>query len=377
MKLYYFKNILLIFTCLLPLLSVAQINDRQVRVDTLSFAERLSIRTNMVDWTLLVPNIGVEFDLLSRNWNRWTVGLSLRENWQTNHTFTPGMVYNISGVKAEFRNYWRTRQVSDMLPRHKSILDRLFSCRRSTVKHPDVVYYRGLYVSYTDFSLKFGSEGRQGSAVTCGFTYGALKPLYVFRGGGSLDLELGFSVGLSYAKYDKFRHDRESDCYPVTETGRWAFVKHPVVSDIRVGFVYRIGKYPLTRKYRWRYDCDADYRHDVDSVMSVLERERMNRMFADSINKVVRDDFWHEYDSIVVANKIAADSARRAEAAQAKAERRAKGGKKDRNKVPHDVNLRPVPKTPATPTVLDTPDTFGTERKSTNVNGRKEADDEK
>lgn len=91
-----------------------------------------------------------------------------------------------------------------------------------------------------------------------------MKPLYVFKNGNSLDFDLGVSAGLAFASYDKYRHDRESDCYPVTKRSQSGV--HPVVSDLHVGFVYRLGSYPVTKKYRWRYDCDQVYRDRIDSI---------------------------------------------------------------------------------------------------------------
>lgn len=124
-----------IFILLLPV--SAQGVDKSMRVDTLSLAERLSFHTNMVDWTLLTPNVGVEFDVRSTNWNRWAVGMDLRYNWQTKNTFKSGLVYNIMGARLYFRNYWRPRQIGDEgVSRHTRFIDRVFSCRRTRVKHP-------------------------------------------------------------------------------------------------------------------------------------------------------------------------------------------------------------------------------------------------
>lgn len=297
---------------MMPLANAAQVVEKRMETDKLSLAERLSIRTNMLDWTLLMPNIGVEFDVKSTNWNRWAVGLSVRGNWQTGHTFKRSLVYNLMGVRAEFRNYWRPRQIgAEGVVPHTNFIDKVFSCRRTHVKHPGLIFYRGLYVSYNDFSIKLTGDGYQGSALTAGFTYGVVKPLYAFKNGNSLDFELGVSAGASMARYDRFRHDRESDCYPVTEQKGWSIVSHPVVSDLRVGFVYRFGKYPSTRKYRWRYDCDPVYKHRIDSIRTEEERERINRETLDSIIGEIRKDFWHDYDSIASANKAAADSVSR------------------------------------------------------------------
>lgn len=301
---------LLYLCCLwmMPVLVSAQKTASESRVDTLSWKERLTFRTNMVDWTLLVPNIGVEYDIRKENWNRWTVGLNLRGNWQTHHTFKPGIVYNIRGVRAEFRNYWRPREINETFPAHTGYLDRLFSCRRKKVKHPGVVFYRGAYVSFNDFSIKLTSKGYQGQAYTFGFTYGMVKPLYVFNNGSSLDLELGISAGISYARYDEYRHDRESNCYPVTKVGDPKVVLPPTVSDVRVGFVYRIGKYPLAKKYHWRYDVDQIYRELQESIADSLDRVRRDNKLLDSLTNDARNTFWHVYDSVYSIKKHERDS---------------------------------------------------------------------
>lgn len=348
----------------------AQGVDKSMRVDTLSLAERLSFHTNMVDWTLLTPNAGVEFDIRSTNWNRWAIGLDLRYNWQTKHTFKSGLVYNIMGARLYFRNYWRTRQV---VPRdeedrfaktyniypHTRFVDRVFSCRRNRVRHPGLLFYRGAYLSYNKFSIKLlGSEGYQGSAVTAGFTYGIVKPLYVFKNGNSLDFDLGVSAGLAFASYDKYRHDRESDCYPVTKRAQSGVF--PVVSDLHVGFVYRLGRYPVTKKYRWRYDCDQAYKERIDSIYSARMTEAEKKFTEDTIMAKVSKDFWHHYDSIMGVKKIETDSLNRVKAAAAAAAAKARQAEKERE---HQARLdakaaakaaKAGAKTPADSTALTT-----------------------
>ena len=50
--------IFLIIAVLFPQIGKAQIFESRTGVDTLTFAERISLRTNAVDWTLLTPNLG-------------------------------------------------------------------------------------------------------------------------------------------------------------------------------------------------------------------------------------------------------------------------------------------------------------------------------
>ncbi|MBP7357789.1 MAG: DUF3575 domain-containing protein [Prevotella sp.] len=306
------KIVCLVFLFVFATKTNAQVIDDAVKVDTLTLAERLSVKTNMVDWSLLTPNIGVEFDLKSTNWSRWAVGLNFRYRWSSTHTFSPGLVYNIGEVKAEVRNYWRTMDLSGpshiRLSKHKKWIDKAVSQRRSTSKHPVTAYYRGFYLSYTDFSLLLGRTGRQGQVFQAGVTYGIVRPLYQFANGNSIDMDLGISVGAAYAKYDKYTHDREDNCYPVTGHENWHFINHPVVNEIRAGFVYHFGNYPVTKKYRRRYDVDLKYQAYIDSINQMRQRLGFEKHYKDSVYNVMFNEFEHLYDSISRAQLVIKDS---------------------------------------------------------------------
>jgi hypothetical protein len=66
----------------------------------------------------------LEFDVKSTNWNRWAVGLTLKTKWNTPATFKNRVFYNITEVRADFRNYWRTRQINNKVPAHTGFIDR-------------------------------------------------------------------------------------------------------------------------------------------------------------------------------------------------------------------------------------------------------------
>ena len=295
---------------LFPQIGKAQIFESRTGVDTLTFAERISLRTNAVDWTLLTPNLGVEFDVKSTNWNRWAVGLTLKTKWNTPATFKNRVFYNITEVRADFRNYWRTRQINNKVPAHTGFIDRLFSCRRRVVKHPKTTYYRGAYMSFSDFSIKFGREGHQGKALSAGITYGIIKPLYAFRTGNTLDLDLGFDAGFVAVNSEKFVFNRADNCYTRTTQGSWKVVPFPMPTAARVGFVYRFGSYPITKKYRWRYDADAQYQYRVDSIANQRVVDAINQHNRDSVESVIYKEFWQVYDSVAVVNSAKADSMR-------------------------------------------------------------------
>lgn len=302
--------IFLIIAVLFPQIGKAQIFESKTGVDTLTFAERISLRTNAVDWTLLTPNLGVEFDVKSTNWNRWAVGLTLKTKWNTPATFKNRVFYNITEVRADFRNYWRTRQINNKVPAHTGFIDRLFSCRRRVVKHPKTTYYRGVYMSFSDFSIKFGREGHQGKALSAGITYGIIKPLYAFRTGNTLDLDLGFDAGFVAVNSEKFIYNRADNCYTRTKQGSWKVVPFPMPTAARVGFVYRFGSYPITKKYRWRYDADAQYQYRIDSIANQRVVDAINKHNRDSVESVIYKEFWQVYDSAAVVNSAKADSMR-------------------------------------------------------------------
>lgn len=317
-KLY---GIIVSILTLLPIGVRAQVFETRARIDTLKWNERISLHTNAVDWALLIPNIGVEYDIRSTNWNRWAVGMSAKTKWHTNSRFKQRLFYNVSEVRFEFRNYWRTRQIDGReVTKHTNFIDKLFSCRRTVVKHPHTTYYRGVYASAGDYSFLVDRKGRQGKFVSGGVTYGAMYPMYVFKSGNSLDLDLGISVGLVATNMEKFR--LVDDCYERTQPGKWKIVPFPMPTEARVGLVYRLGKYPINKKYRWRYDVDMRYRERYDSIRYEIEARRQERHITDSITNKIYNDFWLEYDKEAKLNlnnaRIAAEK-QKAETAKLKA----------------------------------------------------------
>lgn len=301
-----FQYIWLCVLLLLPLTMRAQVMDTGHKVDTLSTTERLSFRSNAVDWLLLVPNVGIEYDIFSTNWNRWSVGLNLRYNWETSHTYKPGLVYNVAEARLEVRNYYRIRVFDGkFIEPKKHKWERVVSPRRAESKHPTTTYYRGAFIAYNNYSLKLGTEGKQGNAIIAGGMWGMIKPLYEFNNGNSLDLEFATSAGVAYAKYDTYTHDRLDDCYPVKSTGKTAVL--PVINELRVGFVYRFGSYPITKKYRWRYDVDLDYQERLDSTIRAERNAAEAKHLSDSIYGNISKKFWDAYNELAKKNKERAE----------------------------------------------------------------------
>ncbi len=282
--------------------SYAQILETSHKVDTLTLVQRTTLRTNVFNWLIGIPNIGVEFDINNKNWNRWSVGAEVKYRPAGKNTYAQPVVYNYFEARLEGRTYWRERQVqaSGYLGRHKHWLDKIFSCRVKNPSHPKTVFYRGGYVSYSNYSLLFlaNAAGRQGQAIQAGFTWGFVNQLYQFRDNTSLDFELGISAGPAVVKYNEFTYDEDNACYPAGKSVNWKPELYPVINDVHVSLVYRIGDYPLTKKYRWRYDVDLEFMARMDSLYQKRENDHLNKLFRDSVYEAAARDYKNLYDSL-------------------------------------------------------------------------------
>ena len=271
------------------------------KLDSLSISDRISLRTNGVDWMMLLANFGVEFDLGKYNWSRNAIGLNVRANWNTKHTYNPGVVYNLFEVRGEFRNYWHTRKTTNDLGPHRHTYEKILSGRRRRPKHPRTTWYRGGYLAYDDYSFLFGKEGIQGQAYTLGFQYGVIRPLYIFPSGKSVDLDFGFSAGFCLTDYEKFTHDSQTSSYttiPGSKTGL-KIVPFPILTEARVGLVYRVGsKANIYTKYRWRYDVDLKYQEKVLAELDYRAELRKRDM---EYLKIYRF-YQNKYDSLLIIN---------------------------------------------------------------------------
>ena len=294
---------------LLPLHKVeAQWKPAEKHLDTLSVSDRLSVRTNGTDWLIMVPNVGVELDLGKLNYNRLTAALNLRWKWGTGHTFVPKMVYNVFEVKGEVRSYWRTRQVTaedGVFPPHKHIWDKLMSLRRREPKHPVTTFYRGVWLSYATYSFDFEAirkYGRQGSAVMGGVLYGIQRPLYRYRNGRSIDLDLGVSIGAALVKYDVYQRDADNNRYRKVSKNPIGWKVLPVVNELRAGLVYRLGKTQGYDKYNYRYDVELAYRAAVEDRNKEEVQRRNNARDAAIRFQAVYDIYQQKLDSVLQAH---------------------------------------------------------------------------
>lgn len=214
------------------------VEEEEVKVKSPAI-DRWAFKTNAFEWLLTVPNFGVEFDLVNSPYNKCSIGLTAKYNWNTTHMYAPPTVFNLLDVRPEFRYYYRTYQKGDKLVDDdgKKIKYGLFA--RKNPK-PWRAYYTGAYVDYGSYTFKFGKTGHQGYTIGLGAVMGYGLPLYQYNK-GVIDLELGLAFGLQVATHDRFEHNPDGYFYTKLEERSKGlhFTPFPVLSELRVAFVWR------------------------------------------------------------------------------------------------------------------------------------------
>lgn len=241
--------------------------------ETIPFKDMWSIRTNALEWLLTIPNLGVEFDLSNSIYNRSTLGMNVRYNWNTTHNYTTPMVFNVFELRPEYRYYWR---VNDKLSVGKWIREKLF--KNKTLNKTWRAYYFGGYANAGTYSFKFGKEGHQGQMYGLGVLAGYTVPLYQYNK-SVIDVEFGFSLGIAATSYKAFGHNANGDYYyEITSRSKgFHVVPYPVVSELKVAFVYRMrsvdDKYKKEdqKKIIQRQQEEIDRTARLDSITTAKE----------------------------------------------------------------------------------------------------------
>lgn len=201
------------------------------------FIDRLSIRTNVVDWLITVPNISFGFDLTPGPYNNQSVLWGLKWNWNTYHKMPSYYVFNVFDTRAEYRYHFRFTE------RQKGEKPNFFSLKRAHPR-PWLAHYLGAYADFSTFSIKPGTMGRQGWQAGAGISYGIEMPLYQYKT-GAIDLELGASAGVTAATYNYYELTEGNTSYRLIGE---AFMVLPVITELRAVLSWR--KHSVKDKYQ-------------------------------------------------------------------------------------------------------------------------------
>ena len=218
--------------------AAAKVSDRITGLD------RWSFRANALELLCTVPNFNVEFDISSSPYNRWSLGLTAKYNWDTWHSVPPALVFNMFEIRPEFRKWFRMKPKEGNA---KPTRERAF--------------FLGGYASGGTYSIKPGKYGIQGPLFGAGALFGYDFPLYTYRH-FAIDFELGVAAGLAVTSYDGYTMNRSNTDYieaPGKSKG-WHLCPFPVLSEVKACFVFRT--LSIKEKYK-----------KVDSQKLILKQE--------------------------------------------------------------------------------------------------------
>ena len=120
--------------------TTVQDDDRIIGLD------RWAFRINALELLCTVPNINIEFDLSSSPFNRWSLGLTAKYNWNTTHSVPPPLVFNMFEIRPEFRRWYR---LSPKEGRSSAANERVFFVGGYTEAHipstPELTAFRDLF----------------------------------------------------------------------------------------------------------------------------------------------------------------------------------------------------------------------------------------
>ena len=183
------------------------------------FYDNISLKTNAFEWLITVPNFGVEYDVVRTKYDKMSINLTAKYNWNSYHKLTPSTAFDLLDVRPEFRYYLRTRT--------------------NKFTKQWWAMYLGPYLSYGNYTFKFAPEGIHGYAVGAGVSAGYVCPLYEYKK-GAVDVEFGLSLGLQGCTKDVFTYNPEGYYYTRSNESRGMhFTPYPVVSELKVAFVWR------------------------------------------------------------------------------------------------------------------------------------------
>ena len=212
--------------------------------DRITGIDRWSFRANALELLCTVPNFNVEFDVSSSPYNRWSLGLTAKYNWDTWHSVPPTLVFNMFEIRPEFRKWFRMKPKEGNA---KPTRERAF--------------FLGGYASGGTYSIKPGKYGIQGPLFGAGALFGYDFPLYTYRH-FAIDFELGVAAGFAVTSYDGYTMNRSNTDYieaPGKSKG-WHLCPFPVLSEVKACFVFRT--LSIKEKYK-----------KVDSQKLILKQE--------------------------------------------------------------------------------------------------------
>lgn len=247
--------------------------------DTVKWSGRLSWQTNLVDWALSTPNLGLEIDLGDPQ-RIGTPSLLLQFKYR------PDQVYmNYWSGRMEWRWHFRHSELPEtrkgwmrLMPDSESKQSRIIESYRK--RHPELIpgrFYLGAYGDFGSYEgpLSVGlhnhDHNKSGWAAGLGVSAGYEFPGFSYGNRHFLQFQTGLSIGASLSNYDVL-----DDNDAIVDNHRCVL---PVLSEVRFALVYRT--LSISRKY-WLPDSDffsllrqenKETKETLDSIENMLQSE--------------------------------------------------------------------------------------------------------
>lgn len=271
--------------------------------------DRWSFGTNAVEWLFTIPNFRVSFDFSSSEYNHLVGLVGVKYNWNTWQNTDSYFVFNVFDIRPEVRRYYRTTAIDTTA---KKFSTGIAPWGRNQKKNPRFwrAYYLGVYANYTQYSIKPGSQGRQGNAFGLGLSFGYEIPLYAYKT-GAVDLDLGVSAGVLYHRDQAYVLMPESAYYQASDA-KQVFPVLPMITELRAVFAWRHKS--VSRKYLEEDPADKQFmlaKADIDgwiekSMVADFEKELKDQgvdvsSFTDSL---YRAKYYAYVDQMEASNII-------------------------------------------------------------------------
>ena len=241
---------------------VAMAQEDSHTTDKQPFKGIFALKTNLLEWTVAIPNFSVMTDLSGKPWNRSVVALTLKYKWKTTETYVPSYMLNLLEIRPEYRYYLNNK------------------------------FYVGGYAAYSNFTAKLPNNptGWTGFAAGGGASGGMEFPLYQYRK-SALDIEFGLSLGAHYAFYRDFTANADQTGIEISSTPARRVLPYP---ELRVALVWR--KTSVKDKYNGTDPMRALYAQEKESIqinLNATNKETFDAMQQGRL-KFYQDDVFHD-----------------------------------------------------------------------------------
>ena len=300
-------------TCARTLRGVSYRDVSMVKNDSIvPFGERLTWSTNLADWALLMPNIGIEYDLgdpLKVSSSSVLVNFKYRlDNNRVTGLGDSAKVlrhtrpFSLWSGRVEWRWHFRVSErreqrrglVKPVLAAVDGIVgtERAAALHNRTVEatlseHPELFsgrWYVGAYAEYMDYTMRTKIDIvkrdriKDGWAAVVGLSGGYDFPAFNFNQRHFLQLQTGANIGFMYAPHDLYAMDAAT--HTPRHTGKGTLYL-PMVTELRFALTYR--KYDIRRKY-WQME-HAVYETNVgQNVEQNRMADTIRQVFSTSVN---------------------------------------------------------------------------------------------